>query len=269
MSYLRTISATYFLLAVFTCGQLFTVVHLEAANLYALLVADTVDESIGDYCGKDIRNMQKELQTIASKTGLKLSLTALQGGSTVADQVLQHLAQIQPGKDDVVFLYFSMHGFRTPSKQDIWPDLYFNNGQNALDFNSINQIAISKNPRLLISIADVCNNVLPDGAIPMVQAKALLDREKASRTDKNYRQLFLSSAGTIIVSGCIPGESSWSYRKGSLYTLEWMKSLKTEVEGKGVANWTTLLNRASQGTVNTSSGSFGELQTPQYQISLR
>ena len=269
MLYLRSISATYFLLAALTFSQLFTPVQLEAAHLYALLVADTVDDSIGDYCGKDLRSMQRELQNIASKTGLRLRLTALQGGATAADQVLQHLAQIQPGSDDVVFLYFSMHGFRTTSKQDIWPDLYFNNGENALDFNSINQVAINKNPRLLISIADVCNNVLPDGSIPIVQAKALLDREKAARTEKNYRQLFLSSAGTIIVSGSIPGQSSWSYRKGSLYTLEWLKSLKTEVEGRGVANWTAMLNRASQGTASTSSGSFGELQNPQFQISLR
>src|SRR5271155_3631153 len=125
-----------------------------AADLHAILVGDTTDSSLGTAFEKDLEFMQEKLKKIAKNTNLNLNVTLLQGNSVTPKKVLRQIESLQVSPDDVVVVYFTIHGFRTSSKASQWPSLYFGVSQQGVDFEAINEVVKNKNPRLLLSIAD-------------------------------------------------------------------------------------------------------------------
>jgi hypothetical protein len=235
---------------------------VEAASLYAILVGDTLDDSIGDHCQQDLYQMQAELQKISRYTGLKLNLLVFQGRLAMPQSIVQQVLELALTSDDVVILYFSMHGYRTQSKSDPWPNLYFSLVNQGLDFNAINQMVINKNPRLFISIADVCNNLIPDGVVPTLQPRhAALSQEASVLRKKNYTRLFLQSSGVILLSGAIPGQYSWSSAAGGVYTSAFLKTLKKEVEASKEASWYVIAEETMKKTLERTHD-LEEPQTP-------
>jgi hypothetical protein len=261
------------ILNILMCALFFSIALLpstvEAANLYALLIGDTEDSNLGYAFQQDLDLMHKEVKKIAKETGLTLNVSLFQGWQVTPEKVLQQIEELKIHSDDVLILYFTIHGYRTESKESRWPNLFFGLEQRGVDFDYINQIVKGKNPRLLLSIADSCNNTLPDGLIPTIQQKALPVRmPNSAKVKANYKKLFLESAGTIIISGSIPGQYSWAYTYlGGIYTLNFVEALKESVYGKKPADWQTLLDKAAF-KVSEAVIELNETQTPQYDLQL-
>lgn len=240
-----------------------------AADLYAIIVGDTKDPSIGISAGKDLTNIQKELKYISKYTKLNLNTVVLKGQFVTLQNLIVQLDTLNPGPQDVVILYFSQHGFRTPSKVNQWPNLSFGPSDNAGDFFLFHEMARNKKPRLLISIADTCNNVIPDEyAPPTLLSKQSPSTADSNKIKKNYSELFLKAKGAIIISGAIPGEFSWSYAtQGSVYTLSLIKCLHDEVKKSKIASWESLLINSSSLTQKKMKDA-NQIQNPQYILDL-
>ena len=234
--------------------------YSEAADLYAIFVGDTVSDDIKLSVQADIKMMKGEANKIAMYTGLKVKEVVLEGRQATTGNLLNKVKSIALNPDDVVIFYFSGHGFRTPSKQgNPWPNLFFTGEQKAVDFLAVTNVLKEKHPRLILAIADCCNNSIVDWFAPQIVNVAARNQNVDPRIQANYRKLFLDTQGVIIASGSKAGEVAWCAENGALYTMAISKSLFKEVrEPAGEASWTTLLDRASFDV--------DQYQHPQYQL---
>lgn len=256
-------------LCIFVAGQ---TQSLQGATLHALLVGDTYDEDIGQDCQQDLINMKSMLQDASKHTGMKSMVKVVKDQQATTTSILNYLNNLILDKDDVLFLYFSMHGYRTASKKNPWPNLYLGEEGIGIDFHYISQFGKDKMPRLLISIADVCNSYSPEGSIPTITGK--LNKKSAAAAEpniaENYKKLFLNAKGSIVISGSLPGEYSWSTEQGGAFTVSFLRTLRNNIKSSKNPTWNQILKIASQ-TVEKTSQSFdpNEVQHPQVELLLK
>jgi hypothetical protein len=236
---------------------------LEAANLQAIIVADTLDLSIGDGASVDLQKMRFGIQQIAKQTKLTLKQDIIAGKSATPTKLLSKLNKLKIKSDDVIIFFFSGHGYRVSSQDNSkpWPNLAFSQVDQAIEFDFIIQKLEQLHPRLLLAITDSCNNVIPDAFAPVIIHKASEKPLAATKISENYRELFLNTSGTLLIASSQPGEYSWATSSGSLFTLAFLQQLDQEVKTAGIANWQDLLGR----TANALQGT----QHPVYYILLR
>lgn len=219
---------------------------LDAAQLHAILVADTLDATIGEDVKVDLKKMQSAVKEIAKQTDLTLDPIIVTGRETSPSKLLARLDSVTIDADDVVVFFYSGHGYRTPSKgKSPWPNLAFSQSENGVDYAFVAQKLLDRSPRFLLAIADVCNSVIPDELAPTLVRKMIPKPVSLDKIRENYRNLFLYSSGAIVVASSEPGEYSWATPNGSLYTLAFLQELSTEVHTVGTANWLDLLGRVT------------------------
>ncbi len=247
------------LLAIFTGS-------LSAANLHLILVGDYEARELMPALKFDITNMRREAREISANTGLKVVETVLTGRDARTASVLAKLNALEPGSNDVVFFYFTGHGFRMPSKgNNQWPYLYFTAEDLGVDFSEVYDILSSKNGRLKILMVDGCNNVLAEHSVPIV--KEVLRAGYAPRgVRENYKKLFLDSYGTIAIATCGPGQTSLALSNGSLYTLCFLKCLHKAVHKPSyILDWQSFLDEVS-GVAENMAKEIDEVQSPIFLI---
>jgi hypothetical protein len=180
----------------FIAMSAFSPFTIEAANLHAIIVADTTDESIGDSTTVDCSNMRAEMKKIAHFTKLDLKETTIEGEDVVPGKVLDKLDNLDIQSDDVVIFYFSGHGYRTDGKKDSpWPNLFFSRVEKGIDFELIGKRLEQHDPRLLLVIADVCNSIIAEEYAPALVTRSLL--ESIFAEESNPLKLFFLLTGVI------------------------------------------------------------------------
>lgn len=260
----RVKAKSYFLVA---CIFIIASGSLPAANLHLFLVGDYDSSELLPALKYDIANIRQEAKEISKNTELKVVETILVGANARTSIVLGKLHALKAGLNDVIFFYFTGHGFRTNSKgDDPWPYIFFANEYKGIDFSEVCNILEQKNARLNILIVDGCNNVLSDDAITIVK-ELLMSVSYSKVVRENYRNLFLNAEGTIAMAACRPGQTSLALSNGSLYTLSFLKCLHTVVKSTG-ANWPLLLDQTTQWAENWAV-KIHELQSPIYSISTK
>lgn len=254
-----------FFSALFVSFYFLTQLHLEGASIHALLVGDTYDEKIGIDCGRDLTNMRKLIHEAAKYTGMKAQITLMQGDEATSSHVLDYFYDLEVQKDDVLVLYFSMHGFRNVDKSNPWPMLYFGNDNTGLDFSYVTYFGKEKTPRLLIALADVCNSPMK-GRVKTITAKSKV-APIANKISDNYKNLFLHAKGTIIASGSLPGEVSWSFEDaGGAFTLNLLEQLRHTVKNVSNPTWNQIFKKTSLAVQKETSQNCKEEQNPQFEI---
>lgn len=223
-----------------------------SATMHAIFVINTEDKGIG--CEYDMKNWASFLPEIKKYSGITIATHYLKDKNWSEAAVNKKIAQIKPAADDVVLFYYSGHGFRFQQGQkDQWPYLALQEGVKSLQ--SIYLELYKKNPRLLIVVSDCCNSFCP-GSPPKVQARGAVS--EATITE-NYKNLFLKSKGSIIASGCTPGQYSYGGAPdGGAYTSTLIKNIKLSVRGEN-SSWKQIFETSNQALV-------GGKQQPQYKL---
>lgn len=237
----------------------------EAATLHSIVVCDTTADNIGSSVEADYGILKRELRAIAMITEMDFKETSFTG-LDVTGNILTAIAEMSFGSDDVVFFYFSGHGYRVASKgNNQWPNLYLTPTRRGIDLLEVVTILQDKQPRLLLAIADCCNNVIPEKYAPiLVTRKARALMMKAPSVKHNYQQLFVHCSGRIVISGSIPGQTSWCGNNGGTYTIAFFHSLNQEAYTFSKADWRVVLDRASLNVINEDKD-----QMPQYELFLK
>lgn len=233
-----------FLIPFFLVIALFTQDSVEAAKLYAFLICDTHASNIEESVEADYRNMQRELRKICRDTRLRPRFRKFKGNRVSAD-IIESIEKLKVRDDDVVLFYYSGHGMRFSSQDDPFPMLDFEYGDYVLSQWDVTQEIMSKNPRLVLSITDCCNNVVD---------KWFFSGSKRERR-KNLRKLFLDSSGTYIATAAQPGEYSYGLngdwwavdlKQGGFFTNAFLSTLREEVGKKNPdISWDTIFELAS------------------------
>ena len=250
-------------IALLMFGLYFCPVH--AADLVAIVVGNTLPRENNVGREHDVMKMIDELEKISEYTGLKLDLT-LYIHEEYNSKLLTKLEKISVNQDDVLFFYYSGHGYREsdkPPEENPWPNIHIDLEKKGIDHKVITEILQEKGPRLLFSLVNSCNNIT-DEKIELVRRGVSF--EKPSSVQENYKKLFLEHSGTIVSSSSIPGQ--YSYRnpeKGTLYLEGFLNALHEEVKREGELSWEAIFLR----TIDNVQLMSNNKQIPQYKISLK
>lgn len=225
--------------------------NCEGASLYAILVADTKDDDIGEDCSDDLEKMHALTEKIALHTGLSLVQVHITGRKLTPEKLLKTVDNLEVEPDDVVIYYYTGHGYRTRSMGSTppWPIYEFFETSQGVESEYVMEKLESKNPRFLLAINDCCNVFLKKN-----EEEPLLVRD-LRRIDphilaQNYSLLFLDTSGVIKISSATPGEYSYTVEEvgdyGGKYTNAFVKSFYKVVSSSKKANWDSLLKNASK-----------------------
>lgn len=263
----------FILATIFTIAAAVTL-SVQAADLIAIIASDTLDKDIGKSVKLDFDHMRKAMQTVANYTGLNLKEVLMEGQSTNPQQFLQQLNSIRAGSDDVVVFYFGGHGYRTKSKGDSpWPNLIFTQQDQGLEYDYVIYNLMEKHPRLLITIADVCNSFIGERSAPPLVNRAYAAAIPDEKIRANYQHLFLDEAGMINITSSQVGEtSSGNNTEGGAFTSAFLQNLSDEVKNADDASWELLLERTKTKVAIDSkkhNQSKQESQHPYYEINTK
>ncbi len=236
----------------FTGSLFFAFGHLSPATLHGVIVADTLDLSIGSDI--DMKKMSARFKDFAGKSGLQYKEIILQGKNRTQKNVASAVQNLQLGKDDTVIFYYTGHGYRFESDKSPWPSLAMADDR-GIDSAWVLKTLVAKKPRFVLVMVDACNNKIPDNVIPTI-------RNYSSRKvaiPESYKKLFAQYRGMIITSGSSPGQYSFGGRpQGGVYTGSFLESLDQELMSKN-PDWNNIFSRAV-------SPKLGGKQKPQYII---
>lgn len=238
-----------------TRGAIICPSNYSSVKLHAILVADTKDTGIGSDI--DLENMTKQLTAIQQNTCLTLNKLSITGDAFTKQHVNNTLNQLSVQPQDVVIFYYSGHGANLGSGR--WPSLKV--GDKFLDFDQVTRTLENKNPRLLISIADACNNFIDESSNTPT-------RQVTSPKTENYRQLFLGYQGKIKASAAKHGQFAAGGSQGGRYTNQFLDSLNKELAYADKPSWRSIMDRANSRIDFIDQTRQPQVQMPQYEIKI-
>lgn len=207
-----------------------------AANFHAIIIADTNDSTIGNSVMIDKRKINTLTRNIARNTGLTLKQQNIYGYNFNYNTVKRSLNKLSVRADDVVMFYYSGHSNNAGGK---WPAL--NLKGRSLKLHNVIYNLKAKKPRLLLVIADSCNNLTNRAS----SLNSFMARSIPIPKRNNYEKLFLKHKGTIVMGAARRGEYAWGNgQHGGFFTYQLLESLNQELALSASPNWNQLVKRA-------------------------
>lgn len=221
-------------------------------KMWAILVADTYDQNIGEDDKYDNLALNKELKAIAQCLGIEVSITNITANRAYDKRNLANaIANLRPAKNDIVFFCFNGHGFRWDDQKDMYPnicmigpndDVYGHYVATTDIYNAIK----AKGARLNVVITDCCNSKYGEYA-PRQKDNTLYSRTNTRVSKKRMQELFLGTKGVILATAAKPGEYAWSFDgTGSAFTQSFIAQLRKEASTNQTEspNWQRLIDNA-------------------------
>jgi hypothetical protein len=207
----------------------------RAETLWYLAFADTNDAEIGTALITDMRVMQELWQRLERETDLDVVVRAHEGRAFTADAVDKVIAEVRAAKPDVVLFYYTGHGTGSTSG-DRLPDLAFPGRRVA--FSSVVSRLREAQPRLLIALADACNNVATVAEYS-VQGEARMPASRA--TASGLRALISTASGEFIAAAAARGEFAVAGDDGdpSVFTARFLEVFNREA-AVGAPTWSAI-----------------------------
>lgn len=206
----------------------------SAAKLHLVLFINTEIPDIGQSCSMDQKVMETELREISKAVGISMQKYVVNGEKFSKAEAQRTINEMKIGRNDVVFFYYSGHGFRWSNQTDRYPqfDMRYSeytplSEQTALAFSDVAKAISAKGARLNILMSDCCNSDI--GRNQMTSTNFMSSRSFQGAEITKLKKLFLNSTGTITLSGSSPGEYSWCNVNGGFFTLSFIQALKEEI----------------------------------------
>jgi hypothetical protein len=208
--------------------------------------------NIAESCKKDFANMKTFLTDVTNDLKIPMKVYDVE---FYAKDSKKFISNFKCGPNDIVFYYYSGHGFRYDDQDVVWPYMNVCKSNNdpmetcALSLNWVFQEIQKKGPRLTISMGDCCNSL-----VGMNEPKMSLSRSMTYRSQhvpEGYKKLFLETDGLVVASGSIPGQYSLGTEDGGMYTNSLIEVLKNSRENASVS-WKVVLAKAVSITENNS-----------------
>lgn len=230
-------------------------------TLHMIIFADTEDDSIGKSCAVDYDNMEGLAEFIADNSDLNLKTYYHKAAASKKSELLNTLDNLQVGTNDVVFFYYSGHGYRTTNSESPYPRLYvlddtFSQNDQGVAVEEVRTKISAKNPRLSLVMVDACNSML-DMKEPITGVSG------EGNLAAQLRRLFIEAEGEIVLCGSEAGDGmndsgnytgySWSNPKdGGFLSLNFRLAFVKALRSDTPARWSALLAETKQMTIDYS-----------------
>jgi hypothetical protein len=211
----------------------------SAQTIYAVLIGDTTDATIGVGITENLRKMRGFLQQAQLEGELNIVVTEVKDAAFNCRSIVNAVKALPVQANDTVFFYYSGHGFRRSNTQTQFPEFDCRRtadpdraelaGISNLVLRPAADSSATIPPRLLIAIADTCNRQieLPEQAAGPATASLPPSRKAA------FRRLFLQYSGTLMISGSTPGEFSWYMNSGiqigGFFTNQLLRAINSKI----------------------------------------
>ena len=238
--------------------------QLGAQTFHALLIANTEIADIGKSCQLDQMTMTLELNSIANAIGYQIDIKMISGSAFSFENLKSEIENLKCDTGDVIFLYYSGHGFNTTDRTSKWPLLHLETGGYPLD--KAHEQLKAKGARLVISLGDCCNNVVDFSKVNPKGFKVVDNAMPENNEQKLFNNLFVEARGDVLISGCERGQCAYgSSKEGGYYTNRFITALHCAVTYSNTASWKNILEDAN---VRMSKLNVPERQMPQYEINI-
>lgn len=232
------------------------------ATLHMIIFAATDDASIGKSCDIDYTNIKSLAYDISKGTGMLLEKHYYKASTNRKKQMQSVLENLTVGSNDVVYFYYSGHGYRTSNSPSGYPRMGItNNGifkqeDQGISVEYVREKIKKAKPRLAIIMVDACNT-----KINIKEPTSGLSG--ATSYSRQLKRLFLESKGEVVICGSKAGDGndnsgsytgySWSNsREGGFFTLSFRKEFFKSLKSSSPANWDDLLAKTKSSTISLS-----------------
>lgn len=181
----------------------------QKRKFYLIIIANTNDPSIGKSSQKDLTGIYETFATLTKQAGIAFVPIVISGDAFNIANTNQVIDTIKPSPLDILFFYYTGHGYRNENDVSKYPRISFRTER--LQVRAINNLAVedvykrllAKRARVTIVISDCCNEKL--GASVPFGLDMLRPRSTGTEGLKlnydNFRKLFLPAQTTSIVIG--------------------------------------------------------------------
>ena len=235
----------------------------SSGTLHGLIYCDTFSENIRLVTTADHSRLNAALETIAATTEMELTVSSFDGSSSFPSWLHRWSLHARIGANDVIFCYFSCHGWRAPGQQTPWPCLLFPLTMSSLDGSWIVDAILRQRPRLAIILFECCNITVPS------QPKGAPYRNVFPLSPSGIQRLFSETTGTAIVCSASPGQFAYGIAgpstdpalTGGLFTTCFLSAL-SEASWLPTSSWGTIVHNATWLCQSVSSSLIGHRQMP-------
>jgi hypothetical protein len=222
----------------------------KPSRLHLVLIANTLDPTIGMGCTTDETNLRNEFRQIAGALNVSYQEYIVDGNAFSKERVQATLNSVSPGKNDIVVFIYRGHGFRWKNQTTDWPqmDLRTSSYAQITENSSMNLADVystlkSKGARLNIILGDCCNSEINASS---VTANNFLTFQVDNNSDVNkLKKLFLGTNGIILSSAAQKGEVSWNTPQGGLYSMSFLQAVREQISylSSETCTWDNILNK--------------------------
>lgn len=221
------------------CGQ--------AQTVHAIVVADTTDPILYTACKRDMETMHRQFFQLASAIKYQLSEQVIAGKEFTHKRLNDVIRTLSPGPDDIIFLYYTGHGYNASPRAGRFPVLYLEknekNSQQNPGLLDIHEMLKAKKARLCITMGDCCNQLIPN---MRGRTKKAVKPKPLVLTDDSlnavYRTLFLNVKGDALIASSRPPEQAYAHPdSGSFYTRSFDEALELASRHNKTVSWEALL----------------------------
>lgn len=222
----------------------------HAQTVHALVVADTKDPILYTACKRDVETMHRQFVQLAAAIHYRLHEQVLAGDEFTQKRLNDVIRTLEPGPDDILFLYYTGHGYNASQRAGRFPVLFLEkkakDSQQNPGLLSIHETLKAKKARLCITMGDCCNQLIPNmrGMIrKAVKPKPLVLTNDS--LNAVYRTLFLDVKGDALIASSRPPEQACAHPdSGSFYTRSFDEALELAGRYNQTVTWETLLRDA-------------------------
>ncbi|MEP0262913.1 caspase family protein [Dokdonia sp.] len=232
-----------------------------SVTLHMIIFADTEDDNIGESCDVDYGNMEGLAEFISDNSDMDLKTYYVKAAANKKREMETVLDNLHVGTNDVVFFYYSGHGYRTTDSQSPYPRMYvlddaFHQNDQGVSVEDVRTKIAAASPRLSIIMVDACNSMLD-------LKEPISGTSGEGNISAQLRRLFIDAEGEIVLCGSEAGDGindsgnytgySWSNPiDGGYFTLNFRKAFEKSLLSNTPANWNTLLANTKQMTIDYS-----------------
>jgi Caspase domain len=229
-------------------------------KFYFIAIVNTLDSSIGASAQKDLTRMRETFASLTKQVGIRFVPIIIAGVDFNIANAQRVIDTIQPkAGTDIVFFYYSGHGFRNSDDVSKFPRISFRTTR--LQLRAINNLSVeevytkllAKKARVTIVISDCCNENI--GASVPVGMNLLRPRSSGTEGLKvnfdNFRKLFLPAQPVSILVGSAEKNqlAVGNPDMGGYFTNYFQAQLQSSMyTNTGESSWLRLLLKAKEDT---------------------
>jgi hypothetical protein len=222
-------------------------INCYGQTLHLITVGALDDKNLSSAVFSDIEMINKNFNFICKNINYKLSSKVIGNKDFDSKSILNTLDTLSVESQDIIFFYYSGHGYNDLSTNSRFPIFQLNDFKKyKLLVDKVSEILQAKNARLSITFGDMCNNFLINSEKGFRKTITVKGGIVSNDMNPVLRKLFIDAKGNIKIASSEKSQYSNAYQDGSLYTKAFDKALEEAMDKNNEISWMALLEDAQQ-----------------------